>query len=110
MGSLNAVCCLGVCYECGVGTEKNLEHAVALYHKAAKYGSPRAQMLLASCLLYTSGQKIGAKFFAHRRHPPLEDRKIQDLLLVYILYEYCTVLETKKQEGNFLAAAKSVFV
>ena len=32
---------------------KMLEHAVALYHKAAKYGSPRAQMLLGQRLSTT---------------------------------------------------------
>ena len=46
MGSLNALCCLGVCYEYGTGTVKNEKQAFSLYQKAADYGSPRGQMLL----------------------------------------------------------------
>ena len=47
MGSLNAVCCLGVCYQYGIGTAPDAEKAAELYCKAAEYGSPRGQMLLA---------------------------------------------------------------
>ena len=49
MGSLSALCNLGVCYEDGIGTAPDPRLAAEHYRRAADYGSARAQRLLAHC-------------------------------------------------------------
>ena len=49
MGSLSALCNLGVCYEDGIGTAPDPKQAVEHYRRAADYGSARAQRLLSHC-------------------------------------------------------------
>jgi len=46
--------CLGECYECGLGVERDVREAAAWYRKAAEQGHAHAQYELGLC--YVNGQ------------------------------------------------------
>lgn len=53
----NALCHLGLFYEQGIGTEKNMEQAITCYRQAAEQGEAMAQFTLGVCYFFGNGLK-----------------------------------------------------
>ncbi len=82
------MCCLGVCYQYGIGTAPDAKQAAELYCKAAEYGSPRGQMLLARAFHDRIGVEADAAEAVYWVRPAAYQRYGEGMHRLGVCYEY----------------------